>query len=395
MLIISIKFGYFNPMLKEFRTILLKAEERLSPFAMRSDQSRGRVRRMEHDPFRLDFARDENRIIHSPPFRRLKHKTQVFMSPNNDHICTRMEHVLHVSSIAMVIGQCLGLNLDLISAIAKAHDLGHAPFGHAGEHALNRILKSYNKKASFMHEVHGLRVVDYLTNYGNGLNLTYEVRDGIISHCGEKFEREILPDRSKDLTRLNSIKDRGGYPATLEGCLVRMVDKVAYLGRDLEDAIEARLIKRDDIPSSIREGLGDSNGKIIGKMVEDIILQNRGADAIRLSANAYALMKELRDYNYTTIYNTQNYGDKIANIIASLFNECIDILIRTHGGREKAEKEKLVTMAPTLRIFFDFIKNLNYKNAEDYEMVTDYIAGMTDAFALRSYNELFMPRAMV
>jgi dGTPase len=165
-------------MIREFRKILLKSEERLSPFAKRSDQTLGRVKRIERDPFRLEFARDENRILHSPPFRRLKHKTQVFMAPDNDHICTRMEHVLHVSSIAMVMGSCLGLNLDLLSAIAKGHDLGHAPFGHAGEEALDRALKGYNKKASFIHEVHGLRVVDCLTNYGHGLNLTYEVRDG-------------------------------------------------------------------------------------------------------------------------------------------------------------------------------------------------------------------------
>ncbi len=227
-------------MKREFRDILLKSEDLLSPYAARSAKSLGRVKRIERDPFRLDYARDENRILHSPPFRRLKHKTQVFMAPNNDHICTRMEHVLHVSSVAMVMGRCLGLNLDLISAMAKGHDLGHAPFGHAGEKALDKSLKAYNRKGSFQHEIHGLRVVDYLTNYGHGLNLTYEVRDGIISHCGERFEQELRPDRGKDLTKLGDIRDRSGYPSTLEGCLVRMADKVAYLGRDLEDAIEAR-----------------------------------------------------------------------------------------------------------------------------------------------------------
>src|SRR3989339_264277 len=396
MLIISIKFGYFNPMLKEFRTILLKAEERLSPFAMRSDQSRGRVRRMEHDPFRLDFARDENRIIHSPPFRRLKHKTQVFMAPNNDHICTRMEHVLHVSSIAMVMGRCLGLNLDLISAIAKGHDLGHAPFGHAGERALDTALKQYNKKGAFYHEVHGLRVVDCLTNYGHGLNLTYEVRDGIISHCGEKFEHEIRPERGKDLTRLSDIRDRSHYPSTLEGCLVRMADKVAYLGRDLEDAIEAKLINREDLPAEMREELGDSNGKIIGRLVSDIVVNSLDYDGIRVSKEVFSLMKMLKDYNYKYIYNPQNYADRISYILQSLFNELIDILIRTHGGREKGEREKLVHLSPSLAVFFDFTKNINYTpDTEDYEIVTDYIAGMTDNFALRSFNELFMPKSMV
>ncbi|MFH0919028.1 MAG: HD domain-containing protein [Fibrobacterota bacterium] len=383
-------------MQRQFHEILLKSEEGLSPFATRSDQTLGRVRRIDRDPFRLEFARDENRILHSPPFRRLKHKTQVFMSPNNDHICTRMEHVLHVSSIAMVMGRCLGLNLDLLSAIAKGHDLGHAPFGHAGEKALDAALKQFNKKGSFYHEVHGLRVVDCLTNYGHGLNLTYEVRDGIISHCGERFEKEIKPERGKNLSRLSEIRDRKHYPFTLEGCLVRMADKVAYLGRDLEDAIEAKLISREDLPADIREELGDSNGKIIGRLVSDIVMNSLGRDSIRVSKEVFALMKKLKDFNYKNIYYPQNYADRISHILQSLFNELIDILIRTHGGKEKGEREKLIRLSPTLAVFFDFTKNINYTpDTEDYEIVTDYIAGMTDNFALRSFNELFMPKSMV
>jgi dGTPase len=381
---------------KEFRDLLLKAEERLSPFAKRSDQSLGRVRKIEKDPFRLDFARDENRILHSPPFRRLKHKTQVFMAPDNDHICTRMEHVLHVSSIALAAGSCLNLNLDLLSAIAKGHDLGHAPFGHSGEAALDKVLKSCDKRLSFMHEVHGLRVVDCLTNHGMGLNLTYEVRDGIVSHCGESFEQEIRPDRAKDLTKLQQQKDRNGFPATLEGCLVRMADKVAYLGRDLEDAFEARILSRSHLPAEIKEGLGDSNGKIIGRLVNDIVVNSAGQDAIRLSRETFLLMRKLRDFNYRNIYNALNYAERTSFIIENLFSEFIDILIRTHGGKEKREKERLVRLAPTLAVFFDFILNINYtSDTEDYEIVRDYIAGMTDTYALRTFNELFMPKSVV
>jgi dGTPase len=307
-----------------------------------------------------------------------------------------MEHVLHVSSIAIVMGRCLGLNIDLISAIAKGHDLGHSPFGHAGEKSLDTVLKLYDKKKSFMHELHGLRVVDCLTNYGHGLNLTYEVRDGIVSHCGEKFEQEIRPNRNKDLAELDTIRDRSGYPATLEGCLVRMADKVAYLGRDLEDAIEARIVGRDDLPADVREGLGDSNGKIIGRLVNDIVVNSMNADSIKLSRDIFELMKKLKDFNYRNIYNTQNYTDRVNHIISSLFNEHIDILIRTRGGKEKGEREKLVKLAPTLAIFFDFCKNITYSmDTEDYTIVTDYIAGMTDNFALRTFSELFMPRAMV
>ena len=173
--------------------ILSENEEKLSPFAKKSSQSLGRKFPIKRDPFRLEFLRDETRILHSPPFRRLKHKTQVFLSPNNDHICTRMEHVLHVSSIAYVIGRCLNLNIDLINAIAKAHDLGHPPFGHAGERELDKLIKASGVANGFKHEVHGLRVVDQLTNYGAGLNLTYEVRDGIITHCGSNTSSAPAP----------------------------------------------------------------------------------------------------------------------------------------------------------------------------------------------------------
>jgi dGTPase len=296
----------------------------------------------------------------------------------------------------MVMGRCLGLNLDLIAAIARGHDLGHAPFGHTGETALDKVLRTFNKKGAFIHEVHGLRVVDCLTNHGHGLNLTYEVRDGIISHCGESYEQTIKPARAKDLTKLEKIKERKSAPATLEGCLVRMADKVAYLGRDLEDAIEAKLISRSDIPYDVKEGLGDSNGKIIGRLVNDVVVSSMNEDHIRLSKEVYGSMKRLRDFNYRFIYDRQNYAERIEHIIHDLFNEFIDILIRTHGGKEKKEKERLVRSAPSLGVFFDFIKNINYgSETEDYDIVADYIAGMTDNFALKSYDELFLPRAMV
>jgi dGTPase len=235
--------------------ILLQDEDRLSQHAKKSSESLGRKFPMKRDPFRLEFARDETRILHSPPFRRLKHKTQVFLSPDNDHICTRMEHVLHVSSIASVIGRCLKLNTDLVNAIAKGHDLGHPPFGHAGERTLDMLLVRQRIKAGFKHEIHGLRVVDKLTNLGAGLNLTYEVRDGIVTHCGESFERVVAPDRKRDIRAIEAIEDRDCLPSTLEGCLVRLVDRIAYLGRDLEDAIKAGIVRKTDVPQSIVKNL--------------------------------------------------------------------------------------------------------------------------------------------
>jgi dGTPase len=175
-----------------------------------------------------------------------------------------------------------------------------------------------------------------------------------------------------------------------------MADKVAYLGRDLEDAIEARIVSREELPEDIKEGLGDSNGKIIGRLVNDIVVNSMDRDAIALSREVFELMKRLKDFNYRNIYNTQNYADRVEHILMSLFAEYIDILIRTHGCKEKGEIEKLVRLAPTMSVFFDFCKNINYTSeTEDYEIVTDYVAGMTDNFALRSFNELFMPKAIV
>ncbi len=378
----------------------LEDEERnLSPFAKKSSESLGRRNPIAPDPFRLEFARDETRIIHSPPFRRLKHKTQVFLSPDNDHICTRMEHVLHVSSIAAIIGRCLRLNIDLINAIAKGHDLGHPPFGHVGERKLDKLLRSCGDPDGFKHEIHGLRVVDKLTNYGTGLNLTYEVRDGIISHCGERFEQVLYPDRKRDLFELEQIIDRTCYPTTLEGCLVRMVDRIAYLGRDLEDGIKAGLIGKDDVPREVIDGLGSDNGKIIGNFVNDIIAESLGQDAIKLSDHIFALMQILKDFNYKNIYlhrEVEARARKGEHVVEQLFKSHIDICEKTDRGRNIEAAEAVKSDAPTLSVFFDFIKNSTYNDETPApRIVTDYVAGMTDTFAQRTYLQLFLPAPVV
>jgi dGTPase len=374
-------------------------EEKLSPYAKKSAQSLGRKYPIKRDPFRLEFSRDETRILHSPPFRRLKHKTQVFLSPNNDHICTRMEHVLHVSSIAYVIGRCLNLNIDLINAIAKAHDLGHPPFGHAGEHTLDAILKAEGCDEGFKHEIHGLRVVDKLTNYGEGLNLTYEVRDGIIAHCGESFDRLLRPDRGRDLFQLESIVDRNAIPATLEGCLVRMVDRIAYLGRDLEDGIKAGLIKKTDVPSDITKKLGADNGKIIGCFVNDIIAGSIDKDAIVMSDEVLELMKMLKDFNYSRIYNhpeVEAKSRKSDHIIRLLFEELTGLLEKSDRGKNQSVVHAIIKEAPCMEVFFHFIKNTNYTEETPLRLIaTDYIAGMTDAFAQRTYIQLFVPTPVI
>ena len=379
--------------------ILRSNEEKLSPFAKKSCQSLGRRFPIKRDPFRLEFSRDETRILHSPPFRRLKHKTQVFLSPNNDHICTRMEHVLHVSSIAYVIGRCLNLNIDLINAIAKAHDLGHPPFGHAGERALDEIVRSSGVKEGFKHEMHGLRVVDQLTNYGGGLNLTYEVRDGIITHCGESFDRMLIPDRGRDLLQLERISERDSIPSTLEGCLVRMVDRIAYLGRDLEDAIKAGIIKKTDIPSGIAHDLGADNGAIIGRFVNDIIANSIDKDAVCMSWEVLELMKLLKDFNYERIYNHPEVlakSRKSDHIIRQMHGELIAVLAKTERGKNNQEAHAISKEAPGMEVFFHFIKNTNYTDATPpWRIATDYIAGMTDLFAERTYVQLFVPTPVI
>lgn len=378
---------------------LLEEEQKLSPFATKSSESLGRKYPIQPDPFRLEFARDDTRILHSPPFRRLKHKTQVFLSPDNDHICTRMEHALHVSSIASVIGRCLRLNIDLINAIARGHDLGHTPFGHIGERILDFIMKEQGIIEGFKHEIHGLRVIDKLTNYGAGLNLTYEVRDGIISHCGEQFEQHIAPDRTKNLFTLETITDRIGLPATLEGCLVRMVDRIAYLGRDLEDGIKAGLVKRKDVPRDVARELGTDNGKIIGCLVNDTIKNSINQDAIQLSDRVFDLMKQLKNFNYRYIYQHPEVERKAKRgeyIIESLFSELLHILQKSDRGMNTKYLHEIGRDAPTIMVLFNFIRNSNYtEQTPDSRIIADYIAGMTDSFAQRSYLQLFLPSPVV
>jgi dGTPase len=383
----------------EIRARLLQDEEKLSPFAKKSSESLGRRNQIKADPFRLEFARDETRIIHSPPFRRLKHKTQVFLSPDNDHICTRLEHVLHVSSIATVIGRCLNLNVDLINAIAKAHDLGHPPFGHAGERTLDAIVRGLDAPNGFMHEIHGLRVVDVLTNYGAGLNLTYEVRDGIVSHCGERFDQIVAPDRSRALDRLEQIDGRTFHPSTLEGCVVRMVDRIAYLGRDLEDGIKAGLARKEDVPAAVARELGTDNGKIIGTFVNDIIAQSIDRDRIALSDRVFELMNQLRDFNYDHIYRHPEVlaeSRKSDHIIRLLFEEHMRALQESDRGRNGPYVQHRIREAPCTKVFFHFIKNTSYTDRTPrWRIVADYVAGMTDVFAQRSYGQLFLPTPLV
>jgi len=352
------------------------------------------------------YYRDQTAIIHSRPFRRLKHKTQVFFSPDNDHVCTRIEHVLHVASIAATI--CRGLkskpnsqwqlNEDLAYSIGLGHDLGHTPFGHAGESELSYLLGGAN---SFIHEINSYRVVEKLISEGQGLNLTYAVKDGIICHNGENFEQSIKPDfRIKDL---DSIRDRKQYPSTWEGCIVRFSDKIAYLGRDIEDAIIAEFIVEDQIPKSIQEKIGKSNGEIINYLILDLI-KNSTEEEICFSEECHKLIIELKDFNYQAIYNNpriKEYKVYCKRIISTLFDYLSKLYFSNHWDLDfYLNKENL-----NIDIFFgNYLKGMEkfYKDEKTSnkwtegdlgkQIIADYISGMTDNFAIECMREISIPR---
>lgn len=346
-------------------------------------------------PIRGAYFRDQTAIIHSMPFRRLKHKTQVFFAPENDHVCTRIEHVLHVATIAKSI--CLGLNqsgwgldADMAFAIGLGHDLGHAPFGHEGEYFLNKRRGGGN---AFIHEINSYRIVEHLANNGRGLNLTYAVRDGIISHNGESFEQYLVPDhQEKDLEQ---VKNRKIKPSSYEGCIVRFSDKVAYLGRDIEDAITAQFIKRTDIPEKVRLKLGERNSQIIDNLVNDIIIHSENSDKIGFSDERFELMKNLKDFNYKHIYlNPKKERNRIiaGKIIYALFDYMLILYTRYEKDYEAYGKQSLKMekkFGKYLKAMHDF-----YLLEDDPEqIVTDYIAGMTDSFAIDCMQQISFPQS--
>jgi dGTPase len=361
-------------------------------FTNAQDEGVYRARAVPRDTdVRGDYFRDQAAILHSLDFRRLKRKTQVFFDPENAHICTRIEHVLHVSSIAGTISRALGLDVDLSQAIGMGHDIGHPPFGHPGERVIHSML---GEIGGFHHEVHGLRVVDHLAGGGEGLNLTYAVRDGIICHCGERWEQGIQPDpEPKDLT---AIQQRDRYPSTWEGCVVRMSDKIAYLGRDVEDAITAQLIRAGDVPPLVVERLGANNSQIINTLVLDCIDTAERTGSIGFSEGVHEGVLELRNFNYQRIYNApmvRSYGDHCRETLRRLFEH----LLATYdslGFDAAAYPDLPLAVDRSFGRYMGRFGSLYERRDETGELrvVGDYIAGMTDDFALRAFEELVLPR---
>ncbi len=380
-----------NPRDRQMLTILRDEREKgLSPYAFHTKNSRGRLIDEEPCLVRSPFERDIGRVIFSQAFRRLRHKTQVFFNAKNDHICSRIEHVIYVNYIATTIAKALNLNLDLVEAIALGHDLGHAPFGHSGEKVLDKCAKKYDPNLSFRHEYQSLRVVDILeerpAGKPGGINLSFEVRDGIVSHCGETYSEYILsPYRDKPTELLlDQEKALSVMPATLEGCVVRISDKIAYIGRDIEDACLAGIMEFEDIPPAITSRLGKNNSQIINTLVGDLIHNSLDKDEIRLSDEAGQAMRELLEENVARIYRSEKinrYEATVKNSIEGLF----EALMAAMKDKEKA----LASGNSVFEGMAKYAKNYPLQDAGDTQMVVDYIAGMTDSFATSCYEKIY------
>ncbi len=342
---------------------------------------------------RGEYFRDQTAIIHSMPFRRLKHKTQVFFSPDNDHICTRIEHVLHVATIAATI--CKGLisygwelDIEMAYAIGLGHDLGHAPFGHAGEEVLVRKLGG---EKSFMHELNSYRVVEHLANDGKGLDLTYAVKDGIICHNGESLERFLKPVNK--INDLEKIKDRSCMPSSYEGCIVRFSDKIAYLGRDIEDAILAKFVRVQDVPQKVASELGNTNGKIIDGLVNDMIETSKDKDSVCFSDEKYEVLDTLRNFNYKAIYKNEKmdeYKDYCFKIVLEIFNYLEELYAKL-GNDYEAYKNGSKKLDRAFGSYIESMRDFYGDNGDPIQIVTDYVSGMTDSFALDCMRQITIP----
>ena len=317
--------------------------EFLSPYAAFSKESKGRDREEVECDIRPVYQRDRDRILHSKSFRRLRQKTQVFLLPKGDHYRTRLTHTLEVSQNARTIAKALRLNEDLVEAIALGHDLGHTPFGHAGEKALNQMYE-------FKHSEQSVRVVEYLEHQGKGLNLTWEVRDGLKNH------------RTRSM------------PSTLEGQVIRLSDKIAYINHDIEDAIRGGILKEDEIPKKFIQTLGDTSGHRIDTLVKDVIINSMDQSVISMSEEVGSLFFELREFLYENIYRSpvaKQVEEKAKNIIEQLYHH--------------------------FYYHFDLIPKQFVDTMERLELtkertVCDYIAGMTDNYAIKMYEIYFMPQ---
>lgn len=322
----------------------LYEKEYLSPYATLSMNSKGRLRREEDCDIRPVFQRDRDRIIHSKSFRRLKDKTQVFLTPEGDHYRTRLTHTLEVSQNARTIAKALRLNEDLVEAIALGHDLGHTPFGHAGERALNRVCPF-----GFEHNVQSVRTIDVLEKSGLGLNLTMEVRDGILNH------------------------QTSGKPSTLEGKIVRYSDKIAYIHHDMDDAIRGGILTEEDVPKEISGQIGETTGERLNHFIHDLVTNSQGKNEISMSPPVEEAMKKLRKFMFERVYNNQEAK-----------------------GEEKKAEQLMETLYEYYLLHTEVLpreyQRMMYDGEKKEQVVCDYVGAMTDRFAIAKYEEIYIPK---
>jgi dGTPase len=345
-------------------------EQMLSPHGVRSARSRGRVRPEPPDPLRTAFQRDRNRIVHSKAFRRLMHKTQVFIAPEGDHYRTRLTHTLEVAQIARTIARAIRINEDLTEAIVLGHDLGHPPFGHAGEEALNRAMAAHG---GFRHDLQSLRVVEVLERrlaregtYEEGLNLTWEVRNGIGGHSKGAQDIETFPDLEATFPETG--------PETVEGQLARVADRIAYVHHDTDDAVRAGLIREEDAPQAIRKVLGHTRGQWVNTTVNDIVDHSMGAGRIQMTDEVRTALNDLKDFLFEAVYlgsAAKAEVGKTQRLLLDLFAHFVE-----HPDQMSAEARRL----------------LEEGRATVQRAVCDFLAGMTDRFAIRMQEQLFVPR---
>ncbi len=339
------------------------------------------------------YFRDTTAIIHSESFRRLKHKTQVFFSPSNDHICTRIDHVQHVASIAQTLCRAFDFDTELAHAIGLGHDLGHAPFGHVGERIITKLKKEHGYIYGFSHEINSLRCVDFLENDGEGLNLTYAVRDGIVNHCGESFVQKVKPRDKNDFIKLETLNKIGTDPITWEGVSVKFSDQVAYLGRDLEDAIRLAIVKEEDFPKNLAETFGTKNSTIINTLVNDLI-ENSTKDYISFSSSMYKSVNQFVKFNYQHIYKSdllnsyQNYFERILRVLRDYL---IEIYTKYGLDLEGYIKEKNVLSYRFGKRVNKMIDKYHNRGESIVDLIYDYISGMSDNYALTCANEIMFP----
>ena len=317
----------------------------LSPFATLSVNSRGRDREEPQCDIRPVFQRDRDRILHCKSFRRLKHKTQVFLSPKGDHYRTRLTHTLEVSQNARTIAKALRLNEDLVEAIALGHDLGHTPFGHAGERILNELCEE-----GYRHNEQSVRIVEKLEKDGKGLNLTWEVRDGILNH-----QTSMMPH-------------------TLEGKIVRLSDKIAYINHDIDDAIRAKVMSEEDIPLEIRKVLGMTTKDRLNTLIHNIIMNSMGKNDIVMSEEIGGAMQDLRKFMFQKVYTNP----------------------AAKGEEAKAERllcELYAHYMGHIEILPEQYQRMHSEGEKKERVVCDYISGMTDQYAVAKYREFFLPKA--